>query len=72
MAQDMVFNIVAAIIADKQRSGQHPAHALLGEVTARTEWSTVDVRDILNQLVINERLSAGPTINDRYYKLINQ
>lgn len=72
MAQDLVFSIVMAIIVDKQRSGQHPAYALLGEVAARSEWSSVDVRDILDQLVINERLSTDSTINDRYYRLADQ
>lgn len=69
MAQVKIYNIVVAIINRKVDLKEHPHHALLKEIIAEAPWSERDVCDILDQLVLQERLLAGATINDQYYRL---
>lgn len=72
MAQVKIYNIVVAIINRKVESREEPSCALLKEIISEAPWSERDVRDILDQLVLHERLSTGATINDQYYRLSDQ
>jgi len=65
-----ILNAVAAIKEDKIAKGIYPNYATINEICKKTGYDLTYVQMAVIELVASGKVVTGPTINDRYVKII--
>ena len=69
----MLKNIILEIIADKKQRNIEPTHALFKDVFDRATIEGIaadEIRNGLNELIINGEIEEGETINDKWIRIL--